>query len=61
VIVGINPDILSTGKCELCNQVAETRPYGEFGENICFDCGVKDEETTKKQFAKFINANFKFY
>jgi hypothetical protein len=37
-------------KCELCGKVEELRPYGPNGENICFDCGMKDEETTEKQF-----------
>lgn len=35
-------------KCELCGKVEETRPYGPKGEEICFDCGMKDEPTTKK-------------
>jgi hypothetical protein len=38
-------------KCELCGKVAELRPYGPRGENICFTCGMKDEETTKRQFS----------
>jgi len=42
-------------KCELCGKVAELRPYGPNGENICFDCGMKDEKTTKKQFLSIIN------
>jgi len=37
-------------KCKLCGDVAELRPYGANGENICFKCGMKDEETTKKMF-----------
>ena len=36
------------GVCELCGSVAETRPYGPNGENICFPCGMKDEETTAR-------------
>jgi hypothetical protein len=39
-------------KCELCSKVAELRPYGPNGENICFECGMKDEETTRQQFRK---------
>jgi len=35
--------------CELCEQVAELRPYGPNGENICFDCGNKDRTATEKQ------------
>lgn len=36
-------------KCELCGKIDELRPYGPKGENICFECGMKDEETTTKQ------------
>lgn len=36
--------------CELCGCFAELRPYGPNGKNICFACGMKDEETTKKMF-----------
>ena len=31
--------------CELCGTVAELRPYGPNGERICYECGMKDEET----------------
>ncbi|MCK9568580.1 hypothetical protein M0R72_06535 [Candidatus Pacearchaeota archaeon] len=41
-------------RCELCGKTAELRPYGPNGENICFACGMKDEETTAKQFGKII-------
>jgi hypothetical protein len=40
----------SDAKCELCGKMDELRPYGPNGENICFDCGMKNKETTKKQF-----------
>jgi len=30
------------GKCELCGAVAETRPYGPKGEEICIGCGLKN-------------------
>ena len=36
------------GVCEMCDEVEELRPYGPNGENICFECGMKDEETTRK-------------
>ena len=36
-------------KCELCGAVEECRPYGPNGEQICFACGEKDPETTKKK------------
>lgn len=35
--------------CELCGTSAETRPYGPNGENVCFPCGMKDEEAAKKK------------
>lgn len=28
-------------KCELCGDIAELRPYGPNGENICCPCGDK--------------------
>ena len=40
--------------CELCGTIDECRPYGPNGEQICFDCGMKDEETTKKKMAEYI-------
>ena len=43
--------------CELCGKKDELRPYGPNGENICFDCGMKDKATTAKQFAKILNAD----
>ncbi len=39
-------------QCDFCGKIAELRPYGPRGECICFDCAMKDEETTKAQFAK---------
>jgi len=40
--------------CEVCGAIEECRPYGPNGEQICFDCGMKDEETTKKKMAEYI-------
>lgn len=39
--------------CELCGEARELRPYGRNGENICYECGMKDEATTKRMFDKF--------
>lgn len=39
-------------RCELCGKVAECRPYGPHGEQVCFACGMKDEEAAKRQFSK---------
>ena len=42
-------------RCELCGKNAELRPYGPNGENICFECGMKDERATEAQFAKRVS------
>lgn len=42
-------------RCELCGKIDETRPYGPNGERICYDCGMKDEETTKRKFDEFVD------
>lgn len=49
-VIAVEPD----GKCELCGKVDELRPYGPNGERICYDCGMKDEATTKKKFAEVL-------
>ena len=41
-------------ECELCGKLDELRPYGPKGENVCFDCAMKDEATAMRQFAKRI-------
>jgi hypothetical protein len=41
--------------CEMCGTVAELRPYGPNYENICFPCGMKDEETSKQRFRERMN------
>jgi hypothetical protein len=40
--------------CEMCGAIAECRPYGPNDEQICFECGMKDEETTKKKMDQYI-------
>lgn len=40
------------GKCELCGKIAELRPYGPNGENICVECGMKDKNTTLRRMAQ---------
>lgn len=32
--------------CELCGAVTELRPYGPYGENICYTCAQKDPAAT---------------
>lgn len=40
------------GRCELCGVVAETRPYGPRGEEICIECGRRDPEATERAMAR---------
>lgn len=42
------------GRCELCGEIEELRPYGPNGEKVCFDCGMKDEAAAVKQMDKYI-------
>lgn len=37
-------------RCELCNAIAECRPYGPRGESVCFPCAMKDEAAAVRQF-----------
>lgn len=41
-------------QCDDCGKIAELRPYGPNGECICFECGMKDEETTSKRCDKIL-------
>jgi formylmethanofuran dehydrogenase subunit E len=50
-----NKVIISAEKpqqCDMCGEIDELRPYGPNGECICFKCGEKDPETTKRMMAK---------
>lgn len=38
------------GRCDLCGKIAETRPYGPNGEEVCFECGMKDEAAAERAF-----------
>lgn len=40
------------GRCELCEKVTETRPYGPNGEQVCVECAMADEAAAKRQFEK---------
>jgi hypothetical protein len=42
--------------CEMCGVIAECRPYGPNNEEICFDCGMKDEDTTRRKMESYIFA-----
>jgi formylmethanofuran dehydrogenase subunit E len=48
VIVQVEPP----SRCELCGEVKETRPYGPNGEEVCYACGMLDEEAAKRGFEK---------
>ena len=32
--------------CHLCGKIAETRPCGPGGCDVCFECGMREPETT---------------
>ncbi len=36
-------------ECQFCHETKECRPYGPNEEEICFDCAMKDKETTVKR------------
>lgn len=40
--------------CEMCGKIDECRPYGPNGEQICFECGMLNEEQTKQKMAEYI-------
>jgi hypothetical protein len=40
--------------CEMCGIIAECRPYGPNDENICFECAMKDEDTTQRKMEAYI-------
>jgi hypothetical protein len=43
------------GTCAFCATYAELRPFGPNNENICFDCGMKDEPTAARKFREFLD------
>jgi len=45
------------GKCQLCGNEDELRPYGLKGENICFGCGMKNKEATEKVFDNMLSSS----
>ena len=40
--------------CEMCGVIDECRPYGPNDEEICFDCAMKDEDTTQRKMQQYI-------
>ena len=51
LIIESTPDAV----CELCGKTSELRPYGPNNENICFECGMKNLETTKEKFLELMH------
>jgi hypothetical protein len=44
----------SPQRCEFCGIIEECRPYGPNDEEICFDCAMKDKETTERKMSAYI-------
>jgi hypothetical protein len=42
-------------ECADCGEVAETRPYGKDGAEVCYDCGMKDPAEMQRQFLLRLN------
>jgi hypothetical protein len=40
--------------CELCGTIDECRPYGLNYEQICFECGMKNEALTRQRMDEYI-------
>ncbi len=61
IVIGSNEESIPK-KCEYCGKIAELRPYGENGANICFECGMKPENrnTTDRMFSSLLNGARKF-
>ena len=51
-IVIIEPE--QESRCDLCGELAETRPYGPHGERVCFPCCMKDEPAAKRQMGRIL-------
>jgi hypothetical protein len=44
-------------KCELCQRVAELRPYGPNAMNVCFSCAMEDEPNAIRMFERRIKGD----
>ncbi len=40
--------------CQMCGKVDELRPYGPNGEEVCFDCGMKDVAAAERGFRRLV-------
>lgn len=38
----------------MCGKVDELRPYGPNGEEVCFDCGMKDVAAAVRGFRRLV-------
>lgn len=41
-------------RCEICGAIAEVRPYGPNGEEVCFQCGMRDEDAARRGFSEHV-------
>ena len=44
----------SPQECKLCGKIAECRPYGKNGEEICVKCAKKDVKGTEKRMKVYL-------
>lgn len=44
-------------KCELCGKVEECRPYGPRGEQVCYDCAMKDKAAAQRGMNRYIHGS----
>lgn len=49
-VICVEPD----RRCELCGSIEECRPYGPNGEQVCFECGMKNKEAAERGFNKLV-------
>lgn len=48
--IAVEPD----RACELCGKWTECRPYGPHGEQVCFDCAMKDKAASERGLNRHI-------
>jgi hypothetical protein len=41
--------------CELCGTITECRPYGPNDEQVCYDCGMKDEAAAFRKMMRYVH------
>jgi hypothetical protein len=57
VLLGATPglNVIKAQKpqqCDDCGETAELRPYGPGGSVVCYPCGMKDPEETRRQLER---------